>query len=422
MAIVTGNYKGFTFGDISSKAYGVYITQEAAYDAPERDTEVVEIAGRNGAYILDKGRFKNITVSYKCGIALDSEGDFESAIRAFRNALSAKAGKYVRLEDEYNPDEYRQAAFLGGIDVNMADRRAGEFTVSFDAKPQRFLKSGETAVSVASGGTITNPTLFEAHPLLQVWGYGDILINGEQIVISGGSLGNVNIPYTKTIQYEDITAGSSVGVHSTQTITFDSTFLNSGDRVTISGFTLGQRFFSDYDITSAVPVHSEFIVRDFAINAISAKYSFDDISFYFGQSFSDITRSTDISIEASDSGASYTTIVQMQVRFSYDTANTITVETWGFTNSNASWINTAGGSFPINYTIRGNSSQSALGTPLYFDLEIGEAYKIENDEVVSVNSAVSFPAELPTLKSGDNTITYGNTITQFKIVPRWWEV
>lgn len=156
MAIVTGDlYKGFTFGDISSKAYGVYITQEAAYDAPERDTEVVEIAGRNGAYILDKGRYKNITVSYKCGIALDDEQSFESAIRTFRNALASKAGKYVRLEDEYNPNEYRQAAFLGGIEVDMADRRAGEFTVSFDAKPQRFLKSGETAVTI--GGDVTNP-------------------------------------------------------------------------------------------------------------------------------------------------------------------------------------------------------------------------------------------------------------------------
>lgn len=78
MAIVTGElYKGFTFGDVSSKDYGVYITQEAAYNAPDRDVEVVEIAGRNGAYILDKGRFKNITVSYKCGIALDDEQSFE---------------------------------------------------------------------------------------------------------------------------------------------------------------------------------------------------------------------------------------------------------------------------------------------------------------------------------------------------------
>ena len=170
MAIVTGElYKGFTFGDISSKAYGVYITQEAAYDAPERDTEVVEIAGRNGAYILDKGRFKNITVSYKCGIALDDEQSFENAIRTFRNALSAKAGKYVRLEDEYNPNEYRQAAFLGGIEVDMADRRAGEFTVSFDAKPQRFLKSGETAVTI--GGAVTN-TQTESGSIVSIEGTG----------------------------------------------------------------------------------------------------------------------------------------------------------------------------------------------------------------------------------------------------------
>ena len=69
-----------------------------------------------------------------------------------------------------------------------------------------------------------------------------------------------------------------------------------------------------------------------------------------------------------------------------------------------------------------NSSQSVLGNPLYFDLDIGEAYKIENGSTVSVNNAVTIPAELPTLPPGDTTFTYDNTITQFKVVPRWWKV
>ena len=59
---------------------------------------------------------------------------------------------------------------------------------------------------------------------------------------------------------------------------------------------------------------------------------------------------------------------------------------------------------------------------MYIDLDIGEAYKIEGNEPVSVNDAVVLPAELPTLSPGTNTITFDNTITQLKIVPRWWRV
>jgi phage-related protein len=69
-----------------------------------------------------------------------------------------------------------------------------------------------------------------------------------------------------------------------------------------------------------------------------------------------------------------------------------------------------------------NSTKSSLGQPMYIDLETGEAYNIISGEIVSVNNAVQIPAELPVLSSGANTITYGGTITQFDIVPRWWKV
>ena len=93
MAVTGDLFKGFTFGSISSKDYDVYITQESAYDAPERDVEFIDIAGRNGAYVLDKGRFLNIQVSYRCGIvgisdstAQTSESRFREKVRSFRNA------------------------------------------------------------------------------------------------------------------------------------------------------------------------------------------------------------------------------------------------------------------------------------------------------------------------------------------------
>jgi phage-related protein len=411
MAIVTGElYKGFTFGDVSSKDYGVYITQEAAYNAPDRDVEVVEIAGRNGAYILDKGRFENITVSYKCGIALDDEQSFESAIRTFRNALSSKAGKYVRLEDEYNPNEFRQAAFLGGIEVDMADRRAGEFTVSFDAMPQRFLKSGETAVSVASGGTINNPTLFESHPLLQVWGYGGLAINGEPLRINSTAIGDVNISgsYRSEIVENSVSAPISLDV------------LNNNDlfyfeRPIVTVYLVGDFVPSTNEaltiVSNGLVVHE----RGYG-NAVGERCIYAALvtrNGYIGR-FKGIT---DTSTHQTSITIGGSVVATFNVVESYNADGS----TWGW--SVTGLPSDANGYVAMYYArLWGKSTKSALGEPLYFDLDIGEAYKIEDEQIISVNNAVTIPAKLPALKSGNNTITYDRTITQFQVVPNWWEV
>lgn len=428
MAIVTGElYKGFTFGDVSSKDYGVYITQEAAYNAPDRDVEVVEIAGRNGAYILDKGRFKNITVSYKCGIALDDEQSFESAIRTFRNALSSKAGKYVRLEDEYNPNEFRQAAFLGGIEVDMADRRAGEFTVSFDAMPQRFLKSGETAVSVENGGTLNNPTLFDAHPLLHVWGYGDMVINGGIISINND-------------EYGKILLANKVSSQTAQAVTYldksAQSMLNAGDSFDMdSGATVTVRL--DSNLVPAINITNVTVNRtstdDLAGMTISTArfsdyviitFSLPQVGFIYNTTTQVIKSIVNVVINYTQSGTAKSSTFTLEIRGQHvyrssgDSHEVMVSATKSASNDFSS-------QYAINtMPIYGMSTKRPFAddADFYFDLDTGEAYKIEDGQTVSVNNAVTIPAQLPTLKSGNNTITYENTVDQFKVVPRWWEV
>lgn len=135
-------FKAFTFDGQSSKTYGIYITGQAVYNAPERDVEMITIPARNGAFALDNGRFENITVSYPAGIFADNETDFAQAISDFRNYMCSREG-YCRLEDEYNPDEYRMAIYKSGLEVTPAQLKAGEFEIIFECKPQRWLKSGE---------------------------------------------------------------------------------------------------------------------------------------------------------------------------------------------------------------------------------------------------------------------------------------
>ena len=143
--------KTFTFDGVSSSTYGVYLTSEGVFNAPERDVEMVEIPGRNGNYALDHGKFKNITVTYKAGIVDASESNFADKMSAVRNWLCSKVG-YKRLSDDYNANEYRMAVFKSGVTLDHVDLRTGEFDITFDCKPQRWLTSGETAVTIGGWG------------------------------------------------------------------------------------------------------------------------------------------------------------------------------------------------------------------------------------------------------------------------------
>lgn len=151
------NFNTFTFDGENSRNYGVYITGEGVFNAPERNVEMVEIPGRNGAFALDKGNFNNIEVTYPAGIFADTEADFAQAVSDMRNWLCSKVG-YVRLEDDYNPNEYRMAIYKSGLEVDHDFLIAGEFDLVFECKPQRYLKSGETPITIGEWGETTTYT------------------------------------------------------------------------------------------------------------------------------------------------------------------------------------------------------------------------------------------------------------------------
>lgn len=397
----------FTFGGITSSTYGIYVSGEGLFNAPKRDAEVVQIPGRDGDYILDKGSFENIEVTYRVFNQEKDLSDFRTKLANLRSALCSKTG-YQRLTDTFHPNEYRMAAFIDGIEINPVKyNTASEFEIKFNCKPQRFLTSGETATAVTSGGKVTNPTLFEAKPQLQVWGYGDIDLGGQGI-----SVGNVLIG---TVLLASQTSGA---VSLTQTLDVDS--LNTGDDITVSGASVDVVY---TDLAKQVNKHNSSVTSatDCTGYASGASHTnrmafvldIDSVTFSKGTS-STQTFSASATIGYMDNTSDSVTITGSVV---YDGTDTLTYSVTATALTGATLTNTA--AVP---DIFGNSTRSALGSPLYIDLDTGEAYKIENNTAVSVNNAVTIPAELPVLPPGDTTFTYDNTITQFKVLPRWWKV
>jgi len=401
-------YKGLVFDGVDSRDYGIYITGDAVFNSPERDVEMIEIPGRNGAYALDKGRFGNIEVSYPAGIFGDTEADFREGIRAFRNALASRKG-YKRLEDDYNPTEYRMAVYKSGLEVTPTALKAGEFTITFDCQPQRFLKSGETAVSVASGGTLNNPTLFESHPLLQVWGYGDIGINDDTVTISDDVIGET------ILQNSARNTASHVNTKLWQ-VYLNTEKLRTGDIIKVSGVK-SEFGVNSYILTAEYNILSGDVTPIY--NGISVSMmgvKFPDLEFTLGTAKTYTARWTCSVTLSGGSTREYTTTSQVSISAAGRISFYVSVSPTTLQTEVARLLVSS------YKSVVGYSTKSALGEPLYFDLDIGEAYKEEDGSIVSVNNAVSFPAQLPVLKSGANTITYENTVDQFKVVPRWWEV
>lgn len=170
----------FTFGDLSSVDYDIYVFADHIDDSPKRDVETVKVPGRNGLLTFDNGRYENVSISYDCIIM----GHYNNTFSAFRSHLLSLLG-YQRLEDTFNPAHFRYGFFDSVISPqtvpNFAD---GKFKITFNCKPQRFLKYGENEVEFTADGTIENPFMYDALPLLRVVGYGTIGIGSSTITIA----------------------------------------------------------------------------------------------------------------------------------------------------------------------------------------------------------------------------------------------
>lgn len=163
----------------SLSEFGVYSSGKGTFSAPAKDVSYIQVPGRNGDLIIDNGRYNNITVPYNSFIVQHLRERF-AALRAF---LFSRKG-YKRLEDSFNPEEFRLAAISESINPELTKlNREGTFTMNFNCKPQRFLKIGEQEKEFTDDGTIYNPTLFDAKPLLRVYGTGSVSLNGSAVRI-----------------------------------------------------------------------------------------------------------------------------------------------------------------------------------------------------------------------------------------------
>lgn len=147
----------------------ILVEQPPSYAFPSRDTTFTHVPGRDGDIFVDNGSYNNVKRSYALAIGSESI-DYSRLAYELSDWLHSAKG-YAKLTDTYDPDHYCMAAFVDEGTIANILNNAGRLTVSFNCKPQRYLVTGDDTIELnTSGSAIYNPTMFEARPLIKVYG------------------------------------------------------------------------------------------------------------------------------------------------------------------------------------------------------------------------------------------------------------
>lgn len=435
-----------TYGDISSSDYDIFIGQETIYNVPERAVEVVSVPGRNGSLTIDQGHYENVSIEYYCFVDGHTEEEMHAKYNAYKNAIASVVG-YQKIVDSYYPNEYRLGLFIEGIEADSVALGTGlEFRLIFNCKPQRYLASGDNEITVTNGMALNNPTLYDAEPLLMVEGYGNIGFNGYDIDIENALMGEIVIGNGLLhIDSETITFA--------QDITIDSTNVDNGDEIyfdLVISKSFAEvhpqyyRYTNAHTVTQNGSITNNNVTIGSTISALnpsavivdawdagaSFNVGYNKIPLIYGQSgtFSiDLTigiYNTDMPGDSQVMPSVYVTF-DVEVNGTYDGANTISIQFSGSDGTNFADPSSRVAMTQVvyeTYSVIGDSTISMLGNPTFIDCEIGEAYKYENDSLISLNKYIDLGSDLPKLAKGNNTFEIDGTITSLKVVPKWWQL
>lgn len=160
--------------------YGVWISGDSVFNGAEPNVDTVKIPGRNGDLVYSNRRYNNFRLTYPSAIP----SRFSTRFPALRAFLYSEIG-YRKIVDSYFPDMYRMGRIVSATNPAKIgwNANAGTFKIEFDCKPQHYYKSGLIVTEFTESGTISNPTTFDALPLIRVYGAGDITVNGSTVTV-----------------------------------------------------------------------------------------------------------------------------------------------------------------------------------------------------------------------------------------------
>lgn len=175
----------FVYDGVSSANFNAYVASSNFFASPAESVKRESVPGRNGDVFISNDRYENLKLEVMTYIP---ENAAENMKYLREHLMSRK--NYCRYEESLNPDYFRMARFLGPFKPDPIDRWRGGVELTFDCKPQMYLKAGAVekeyiGASYPNGFTLYNPYKFAALPIIRVGtGGGTVTINGNTITVA----------------------------------------------------------------------------------------------------------------------------------------------------------------------------------------------------------------------------------------------
>lgn len=225
------------FNGKNSLDYNIGITSRAGIlGSSVRDVSSISIPGRNGDFIVDNGRYKNVEVSFESYILPESP-QFKDEYELFKLCQMVKdwlvVTGYFKLKSSKQPGYYRMARLSNKLDIADVYFQIGKCTLYFDCYPFMYSEAGDTEVVINNGKEqlLFNNENEESNPIIKIVGNGHLTLTiNDKVYQINNIVGDITIDCEREIVF------SSNGIEYGKLVADEFPKLNVGENKIVSTF------------------------------------------------------------------------------------------------------------------------------------------------------------------------------------------
>lgn len=136
-----------TWNGVASDTLGIIVRKVPSLNRPQRKYNSYSVPGRNGDIVVMQDAYADYEQEYEI-FALDGA---QIDARAIADWLYQDG--WCELSDDWEPDYYRMAYFVGPVDIEPIMEEAAVCTITFRCKPQRYYAHGINQFPKLRAGT-----------------------------------------------------------------------------------------------------------------------------------------------------------------------------------------------------------------------------------------------------------------------------
>ena len=223
----------FTYKGINAKTMHLRVLNDIAFESPRRDVELIQIPGRHGDLVMDKGRFESVLRSVPCRMEAPMGENVEGIMSRVNNWL-IDDGRFHDFEWDNDPDFIYRAKIEGEVVTQRLLERYGKTEIGFRMHPIKYLRTSLVERQITSGTSMNHPFTVPAKPIIRIVGSGNLTLNigGRVLDIRGIAGGCIVDSENQTITdltgrvtlFDRMFSGFPVLVSGNNVVTFSGNF------------------------------------------------------------------------------------------------------------------------------------------------------------------------------------------------------